>query len=137
MVWLNRSPIPVGRRGVNSSFQLFLPAFPRVEEGRVGVGTPCAPPLRVPIEIRWCCTNTSLVIVVLSTYPDNFLKHTLYSLLYSGHCTPPMHKPEVAVESKAFLGLIHGPHGSVKCETIMEETPRRRITVTSSLNPPT
>jgi hypothetical protein len=45
-----------------------------------------------------------------------------------------MHKPEVAVESKAFLGLIHGPHGSVKCGTIMKETPRRRIKVTSSLN---
>ncbi len=33
MVWLNRSPIPVGRRGVISSFKWFPPAFPRVEEG--------------------------------------------------------------------------------------------------------
>jgi hypothetical protein len=33
MVWLNLSPIPEGRRGVISSFKLFLPAFPRVKEG--------------------------------------------------------------------------------------------------------
>jgi hypothetical protein len=33
-----------------------------------------------------------------------------------------MHKPEVAVQSKAFLGLIHRPHGSVKCGTIIKET---------------
>ena len=40
MVWLYRSPIPVGRRGVISSIKLFLPAFHRVEEGGgVGVGT--------------------------------------------------------------------------------------------------
>ncbi len=35
MVWLNHSPIPVGRRGVISSVKWFLPAFPRVE-GEVG-----------------------------------------------------------------------------------------------------
>ncbi len=34
MVWLNRSPIPVGRRGVISSFKWFLPAFPREGGGR-------------------------------------------------------------------------------------------------------
>jgi hypothetical protein len=30
MVWLNSSPMPVGKRGVISSFKLFLPAFPPV-----------------------------------------------------------------------------------------------------------
>jgi hypothetical protein len=39
MVWLYRSPIPVEGRGVISSFKLFLPAFPRVEERGVRVGT--------------------------------------------------------------------------------------------------
>ncbi len=39
MVWLNRSRIPVGRRGVISLFQWFLPAFPRVEGG--GGSAPC------------------------------------------------------------------------------------------------
>ena len=34
MVLLYRSPIPVGRKGVISSFKLFLPAFPRIERGR-------------------------------------------------------------------------------------------------------
>ena len=38
MVWLNRSPILVMRRGVISSFKLFLPAIPTQRKG-VGVGT--------------------------------------------------------------------------------------------------
>jgi hypothetical protein len=37
-VWLKYSPIPVGRRGVISSFKWFLPAFLRVEEGGMVVG---------------------------------------------------------------------------------------------------
>ncbi len=47
MVWLNRSPIPVGRREVISSFKWFLPAFPRVQEWGVGIGT-----LRSPCMLR-------------------------------------------------------------------------------------
>ncbi len=42
MVWLHRSPIPVGRRGEISSFKLFLPAFPHLEEGGWG-SAPCGP----------------------------------------------------------------------------------------------
>ncbi len=38
MLWLNRSPIPVGRRGVISSLKKLLPAIPRVEDGEGGVG---------------------------------------------------------------------------------------------------
>jgi hypothetical protein len=38
MVWLNCSPVTVGMRGVFCSFKLFLPAFPRVEEGGVHGG---------------------------------------------------------------------------------------------------
>jgi hypothetical protein len=33
--WLYRSPIPLGRRGVISSFILFLPACPRLEAKRI------------------------------------------------------------------------------------------------------
>ncbi len=36
MVWLNRSPIPVGRSGLISSFKWFLPACLRVDEGGGG-----------------------------------------------------------------------------------------------------
>ncbi len=43
MVCLYRSPIPVGMRGVISSFKLFLPAFPRVEEGEGGGRHPVVP----------------------------------------------------------------------------------------------
>ncbi len=39
MVWLNRSPIPVGRRGVISSLKFFLPAFAVLIGRGVGVGT--------------------------------------------------------------------------------------------------
>jgi hypothetical protein len=39
MVWLYRSPIPVGRRGVISSFKWFLPPSLRVEGG--GGSAPC------------------------------------------------------------------------------------------------
>ncbi len=45
MVWLHRSPIPVGRKGVISSFKLFLTAFPRVEERGMSGG-------RHPVERR-------------------------------------------------------------------------------------
>ncbi len=38
MVRLNRSPIPVGRRGAITSFLWFLPGFPRVEEVGGGGG---------------------------------------------------------------------------------------------------
>ncbi len=38
---LNRTPIPVGRRGVIFLFKWFLPAFPRVEEGDGGRQAPC------------------------------------------------------------------------------------------------
>jgi hypothetical protein len=38
MVWLHRSPIPVGRRGVIPSFKLFLPAFAaRRGRGKINV----------------------------------------------------------------------------------------------------
>jgi hypothetical protein len=36
MVWLNRSPIPVERRGGNILVQMISTCFPRVEEGGVG-----------------------------------------------------------------------------------------------------
>ncbi len=39
MVWLYRSPIPVGRRGIISSFKFFLPAFATRRGRREGVGT--------------------------------------------------------------------------------------------------
>jgi hypothetical protein len=41
MVWLNRWPIFQWGGGVISSFKLFLPAFPRVEKGGLGVVTLC------------------------------------------------------------------------------------------------
>jgi hypothetical protein len=42
IVWMNLSPIPVGRRGVISSFKLLLPCFPLLEERGVGVGALCS-----------------------------------------------------------------------------------------------
>ncbi len=39
MVWLHRSPIPVGRRGVISSFKLFLPVVATGRGRGRGVGT--------------------------------------------------------------------------------------------------
>ncbi len=40
MVWLYRWPIPVGKRGIISSFKWFLPAFPNCRKGG-RVGTLC------------------------------------------------------------------------------------------------
>ncbi len=44
MVWLYRSPIPVGRRGVISSVKCFLPAFATLEEkgGGEEESAPCS-----------------------------------------------------------------------------------------------
>jgi hypothetical protein len=50
MVWLYRSPIPVGRRGVISIVQVIsIPAFPRIEEGGE-VGTLCSVPAYDAVE---------------------------------------------------------------------------------------
>jgi len=38
MVWLNRSPIPVGRRGIISTFKLFIPAFTTRKGRDEGIG---------------------------------------------------------------------------------------------------
>jgi hypothetical protein len=40
MVWLNLSPIPVGRKGVISPFKLFLPVFATRRARGEGVGAP-------------------------------------------------------------------------------------------------
>ncbi len=40
MVWIYGSPIPMERRGLISSFKLYLPSFPRLEEGGLG-SAPC------------------------------------------------------------------------------------------------
>ncbi len=42
MLWLNLSPIPVGRRGVISSFKLFLPVFD-TRTGERRESAPCGP----------------------------------------------------------------------------------------------
>ncbi len=39
MIWLHRSPIPVGRKGVISSFKLFLPSFATRKGRGEGFGT--------------------------------------------------------------------------------------------------
>jgi len=55
MVWLNLSPIPVGRRGVISSLKWFLPVF-ATHGGRGGIGTlwsKCV--LHYGIWFRWTC----------------------------------------------------------------------------------
>jgi hypothetical protein len=44
MVWLNLSPIPVGRRGVISSFKWFLPLFATRRGRGKGVGALCPRP---------------------------------------------------------------------------------------------
>jgi hypothetical protein len=56
MVWLYRSPIPVGRRGVISSFKLFLTAFPRVERGEGSA--PCG------LLLQMYCNKKILSIVI-------------------------------------------------------------------------
>ncbi len=69
MVWLNRSPIPVGRRGVISLFKWFLPAFPRVEEGG-GIGALWLEPhrQRFPPEPK----RASIMTVVFGKYAPNW-----------------------------------------------------------------
>jgi hypothetical protein len=49
MVWLNFSPIPVGRRGVIPSFKLFLPVLATLRGGGEGVGALWSLPVRAQV----------------------------------------------------------------------------------------
>jgi hypothetical protein len=101
MVWLYRSPIPVERRGVIPSFNIFLPAFVMRRGWGGGVGTLCLRAITATPVILLIKLEATTIITWIEINPCLCIVPSL--LLAPEACTPSPSFPRQQHSLNAYL----------------------------------